>query len=92
MELLTLLVILFAFAPIALRHLAPDWREHVVFYRVLSLVQIAVSGFFVSVLPLREFLMAWAWLPAAIGLWDLAKDAVGRRRTTSPRPDGGSGV
>jgi hypothetical protein len=87
-ELLSAFVVIVAFAPIALRHLAPATRGYPAVYHALAALQIAVSVGLFAALPLKDFLMFWAILPAGFGAWHVWQ-AAGKARP-SKAPDVGA--
>jgi hypothetical protein len=87
-EMLSALVAIVAFAPIALRHLAPKTKSYPAIYHALAALQIVASiGLFVA-LPLKEFFMFWAILPAGFGAWhfrQVPRSRPARARATGSR-------
>ncbi|MCC7048514.1 MAG: hypothetical protein IT562_17495 [Alphaproteobacteria bacterium] len=78
-EALSALIVIAAFAPIALQHFAPDSIRHPGRYHALAVAQILTSiGLFV-ILPPQVFFMYWCILPALFGAWHFW-------RALKPRP------
>jgi hypothetical protein len=87
-DLPSVLVVLIAFAPLALRHIAPETRDQSAVYHALAAGQIVASICLFAAMPLKEFLMFWAALPAVFGAWHfqtIARDRRDRRRRQGMR-------